>query len=289
MLSSAMSLTSPNLAQKPAKSQAKLISDRRGTAIGELRIMGHDKQNAIRDMVDFDVRLRANEASEGHFYVEAELRAAEAEIYDDTTGITLKVSAQRIMLRFEMEGLEVAPGARHHDELRTTGPTRKTTDKAEFRASGAASTSVTGRAGVDGMTGNAEATVKGEAAVNASRTVEATSESATRYVIARPGDRWEVVEDEGQSLDATYLTSETPLCVVRTQKGANRAGLTATAEILERDLKIDLVMAKSLLGKVSVTKKKLTEIVIAKALAESIGAKYKGKIIVSRVETDVES
>ncbi len=65
--------------------------------------MAHNKENAIRDMVDFDVRLTTNELKDGHYYVEAELRAAEAEVYDEKIESFLKVSARRIILRFEME------------------------------------------------------------------------------------------------------------------------------------------------------------------------------------------
>ena len=136
--------------------------------------MAHDRQNAIRDMVDFDVRLKASETKPGHYHVEAELRAAEAEVFDEETGITLTVSTQRIMLRFEMEGLEVAPGQRHHDDMKTSGPTRKIVDKSEFRAGGSTTAAATGKLSVAGPEGQIEGTIKGEAAVATSRTVEAT-------------------------------------------------------------------------------------------------------------------
>lgn len=250
-------------------------------------MMPADRQNAISDLVDLRLRLRRSEIDQETFFVHSELRIGTAEVNDDE-GITFKVAVKRLIVGLEMDGVDVEPGSRFGEPVRTSGPTVK----ASHRSESSTTAKIDGRAllkvsetGIP--SGGASSEVKGSKELKDTVVKETQVEIQDHHVVARGGDRWEVIDRVKDRLDGTYLSDEQALCCLKSSKGANRRAATLVAEIAQRDLIFDMSETGAF-RKLSTTQKKLIGILIAKCAHISADSQYAGKIRVSRSESEVE-
>jgi hypothetical protein len=259
-------------------------------------LLPRSKRNAVADMVDLDIRLAPVESPQGPekntFSLQSSLRVHVAERECPEYG-TYRVALKKVTIRVVMEGLEMAPGPRPHDPIRERGETVKISDRSEVKNESSLGGGLKLSLGLDQKP---DASINGEAAAKRSSTntttIERTNEITTRCVNARPGDRWEVQEPSGDVLQATYLTEADPLGNVVVKDRSNRRSVTATVEILQKDLQIDLVEGARLRAllprKFQLNKDRLAAIVLADNLSAQLGDIYTGKIVLSCAEDECE-
>ncbi len=249
------------------------------------------KQNAIADLVDLSIRLSQdvdqdeNSTENSYLYsIRSTLRVSYAEMYCTEQNIYFKVSIKKLFIRLNLEGLDLHPEGGTYDPVKISGKTKKISDKKELKTEASLS------GGGDLKVGTSEAQAA-SASVGAkflkswsdSKTVETQHEHTTQYVTQRPGERWEVHDPEQDSLNATYLTEERPLCKVVSKEHSNRRSAVGYVEISQKDLQIDFENI-STAKKLTTNKSKLSAIVIAKGLSTEMGQNYTGKIFLCKAE-----
>ncbi|MBR0895782.1 hypothetical protein JQ616_12535 [Bradyrhizobium tropiciagri] len=247
--------------------------------------------NALPQLLELKLRVKACEEEEGQKEVRADLRIYCSEI-DGPDDCVISVRLNRATLDLNLIGLDTVANSRLGEPVRNQKLVAKQTNTIRTTVDG----KVAAHAGVDLAKLNpASLKLSADASAEAKVTSLQTSkqEIAEYTVKARGGDTWEVREpptkgqgSEHPSLDGTYLLDDT-LCRASPQRGANMMSVGLLAYAKQRDLKLELIKGHLWHTFMSAGQEKLFKILVAKSLGQ-MGSKYAGIVKLSHSEIDVE-
>jgi hypothetical protein len=244
--------------------------------------MAPKKQNAVPDLVELIARLDISGSAEQCSALKVDLRVGSVEI--DEECINFKVSANRLILDINVEGCEISPGTRFGEPVKANNIVIKKTSSTEASKNHNLRGNIEAKIGTRDFDPSIEIDGGGGAESKAMTRIEVSEEEVLLRVRAKPNSRWEVQEPDCKTeLSGTYL-NDTQLCQLKATMAANRVGFNAKIICNQRDLLFYISG-----GPISraLNKSRMMGIVVAKAISGD--QQYKGRLVLSEVEGEMES
>jgi hypothetical protein len=251
--------------------------------------MQGSEDNPLEDLCELLFLGFHSDQDENEKDIKFELRIGEITLSDDET-LTFTVSAKRAFFDLDLEGMSVIPGTKFGDVIRPNevNVQRKQDTRKESTVTAGGTLGVSSTKGFF-----ADAEVGAKLLDSAADTVTRIESIVETRVTPRGGNKWEILEPNGDVLNGLYLDIDKALCRLRPEARANRSSVTARVYVKRRDMiyTIDPSTSTLLRRCLPPNKERILGIVLNKALnARSADPEVRssGDIIVSQVETDYE-
>jgi hypothetical protein len=236
--------------------------------------------NSVPELVEFLMRLSGSGEA---LALKADLRVGAAELTNED--IAFEVKVKRLLLDLELGGLNLKPGTRYGEPEKANVVLTRTSTAVEQTGKRAFKGGVSGKADSALV---ASASAEGSAELSHQRTETRKYDTKIEHkqlrVKALGNDRWSVAEPDGTELADTYLNNVS-LCDLEPVEKANQRVATVRVVADQRDFAFDI--NRRSLASLSVTKKKMLGILIAKCLSLD-PLQYQGKVVLSESEVDHE-
>ncbi|MQY50076.1 hypothetical protein GAO09_29015 [Rhizobiales bacterium RZME27] len=231
--------------------------------IAEIRIDDTVTDSAFETETEFRLELRTN--------------SHELDLED----VRVFVGFNRMTLQLECDGIEVAIGERHGDHTPQNDIVTK------LIAKSTSGTKMAGSVGVDldittalsGMPFKASGSAEGTSGTSVER--ETTRTETSKFVSAKPGDKWVISSPNSEPLSAKYISADHPLCILKPKAKSNRTGLRAHLYAHKNDMVITSDQKPSLFAVTS--EKKNKERVLAILLAKAVDDRREGLDVTTHI------
>lgn len=201
-------------------------------------------------------------------------------------GYVVTVGFQRVWLAVECDGVEIAPGNRLGEPLKSGGVTSKETTELTSEVSKKGSLGGELSASPAGVTAGitASASVSGSNATLKKSILE--METQKNFVVARPNNKWEINSLSGAALSGTYLSQSDKLCSLRPKLASNRRTVGITLSAMKKDLLFEItddngVKASFFQGKRNINKERVFKALLGKSMETTFAQENLGKITLS--------